>query len=195
MRPPALRDPRPILLGALATALLTGAGCDAKKPQAVGLGPYRFGHTTRADLKSGVCQPTELTDGRTATWCFALPPIKVGERTADVDAYFLGSDPPLLAENPTEEARAARRKELEKLPLIELQLKIRGCVETDVEQWMRQRYGGADSDSAGTHVYWHNDFLWAMAELPSEPGRCLIHFLPTTEGAEIARLKAKQPKQ
>jgi len=159
--------------------VLALAGCEGQKPQAAGLGSYRFGHTTRAQLKSGVCQPTELSDGRKATWCFALPPIKVGERSADVDAYFLGTDPPLLGSNPTPEQLAARRAELEKLPLIELQLQI------------RKRYGGADADSKGTHLYWHNDFLWAMAELPSEPGRCLIHFLPATEGAEIARLKQK----
>jgi hypothetical protein len=169
---------------------LTG-GCESRKSAPSGLGPYRFGHTTRAQLKSGVCQPTELTDGRKATWCFALPPIKVGERTADVDAYFLGTDPPLLGENPTEEQRTARKAELAKLPLIELQLKIRGCVETEVEQWMRQRYGGADADSKGVKTFWHNDFLWAMAVLPSEPGRCIVHFLPVSETAEIARLKAK----
>lgn len=182
---------RALLLVAAVSAL---AACDGKKAQTPGLGMYRFGGqnpTTRADLKNGVCQPTELTDGRKATWCFALTPIKVGKRTAEVDAYFLGSDPPLLDSNPTEEQRAARRAALEKLPLIELQLKIRGCVETEVEQWMRERYGGADPDSKGTKLYWHNDFLWAMAELPSEPGRCLIHFLPVSETAEIARLKAK----
>lgn len=171
--------------------LVVLAGCEGKKPQAAGLGPYRFGKTTRAQLTNGVCQPTELTDGRKATWCFALTPIKVGERTAEVDAYFLGTDPPLLGANPTEEQRAARKKELEKQPLIELQLKIRGCVETEVEQWMRQRYGGAMPDSKGTKAYWANDFLFAMAELPSEPGRCVIHFLPASETAEITRLKAK----
>ncbi len=188
-------------LNLLAVALALGA-CKAKSAQPNGLGPYRFGHTTLATLNNNPgmtsqmtkCQPTELTDGRKATWCFALNPIKVGERTAEVDAYFLGSEPPLLAEGATEEQKKARLEQLKKLPLIEVQLKIRGCVETQVEQWMRQRYGGADPDSKGTHVYWHNDFLWAMAELPSEPGRCMIHFLPATEGAEISRLKAKQPK-
>ncbi len=172
-------------------SLLALAACEGSKPQAGGLGMYKFGHTTRADLKNGVCQPTELTDGRKATWCFALTPIKVGARSADVDAYFLGTDPPLLPENPTDEARAERRKVLATEPLIELQLKIRGCVETDVEQWMRQRYGGADADSKGTHLYWHNDFMWAMAEVPSEAGRCVIHFLPASETAEIVRLKQK----
>lgn len=176
----------------LAAAVLALAACEGAQPQAAGLGMYKLGHTTRADLKVGVCQPTELTDGRKATWCFALTPIKVGQHTADVDAYFLGTDPPLLPESPTDEARVERRKELAKEPLIELQLKIRGCVETEVEQWMRQRYGGADADSAGNHLYWHNDFMWAMAEVPSEAGRCVIHFLPVIETAEIVRLKQKK---
>ena len=167
------------------------SGCDERKPEINGLGPYRFGKTTRAQLQSGVCQPTELTDGRKATWCFALPPIKVGQRTAEVDAYFLGTDPPLLPENPTDEQRKARKGELEKLPLIELQLKVRGCVEAELEQWLRKGYGGADPDSKGTRQYWHNSFMFMMAEIPSEPGRCIVHLLPASETAEITRLKAK----
>jgi hypothetical protein len=175
---------------ALVAACAMLAGCEGKEAQSSGLGMYRFGHTTRADLKNGVCQPTELPDGRKGTWCFALTPIKVGKRNADVDAYFLGTDPPLL-DSPSPEQLADRRKQLATMPLIELQLKVRGCVETEVEQWMRQRYGGADADSKGTRLYWHNDFLWAMAELPSEPGRCLVHFLPVSEASEITRLKSK----
>jgi hypothetical protein len=37
--------------------------------------------------------------------------------------------------------------------------------------------------------YWKNAFLWAAALMPSEPGRCLVHFLPLSENAEIARIK------
>jgi hypothetical protein len=185
---------------ALAIALLaTLAACKAKKAEPNGLGPYRFGHTTLASLNNNPsltslmtkCQPTELSDGRKATWCFALNPIMVGERSADVDAYFLGSEPPLLPEGATEEQKKARLDELKKMPLIELQLKIRGCVEQQVEQWMRQRYGGALPETKGPKVFWANSFMWAMAVLPSEPGRCMIHMLPASETAEIARLKAK----
>jgi hypothetical protein len=175
------------------------AACKARKSDPNGMGSYRFGHTTLASLNNNPnmtspmtkCQPTELTDGRKATWCFALNPIKVGERTADVDAYFLGSEPPLLADGATEDQKKARLAELSKLPLIEVQLKIRGCVETQVEQWMRQRYGGALPESKGTKVFWLNKFMWAMAELPSEPGRCVVHMLPASETSEIARLKSK----
>jgi hypothetical protein len=187
-----------------ATALALGlvasvAGCKGKKSEPNGLGSYRFGHTTLASLNNNStmtspmtkCMPTELGDGRKATWCFALNPVKVGERTAEVDAYFLGSEPPLLGADATEEQKKARLAELGKLPLIELQLKIRGCVEEQVEQWMRQRYGGALPQTKGAKVYWQNSFMWMMAELPSEPGRCLIHFLPIGETAEIARLQAK----
>lgn len=176
--------------------LVLACGCEAKKPEAAGLGPWRLGsnRTTRADIKSNgatSCQPTELSDGRKATWCFALNPIKVGKSNAEVDAYFLGADPPLLPEGATDDQLNARRAELAKEPLIELQLKVRGCNEQDVEQWLRQRYGGADADSKGNHLYWHNDFMAIVAELPSDPGRCLIHLLPISETAEITRLKAK----
>jgi len=174
------------------------AACEGKKAQINGLGSYRFGHTTLASLDQNPsitspmtkCQPTELSDGRKATWCFALNPIKVGKANAEVDAYFLGDQPPLLPADATEDQKKARRDELKKLPLIELQLKVRGCNEQDAEQWMRQRYGGAN-EAKGTKLFWWNDFQFAMAELPSEPGRCLIHFLPATEIDEIKRLKAK----
>jgi hypothetical protein len=190
------------MMRSLATALVIAGvlgACKAQRSEPNGLGSYRFGHTTLATLNNNPnmtspmshCQPTELADGRKATWCFALNPIKVGERTADVDAYFLGSEPPLLTEGATEEQKKARLAELSKLPLIEVQLKIRGCVETQVEQWMRQRYGGALPESKGTKVFWLNSFMWAMAELPSEPGRCVVHMLPRGETSEIERLKSK----
>jgi hypothetical protein len=180
---------RTLTLFAIALASL---GCEPRKGEPRGLGSYRFGLTTRASIHEGICQPTQLNDGRQATWCFSLPPIKVGKRIAEVDAYFLGSEPPALAADATKEAKDARKVELEKLPLIEVQLKVRGCVETEAEQWMRERFGPQDTtQSKANKVVWQNSFLWAIAFLPSEPGRCLIHFLPKSEGAEIERLKQK----
>lgn len=175
---------------AILFAALLASACEGRKPEVSGLGPYKFGTSTRAQIKSGVCQPTELSDGRKATWCFALPPVKVGTKTADVDAYFLGTDPPLLPDNPTPEMRAARTKELEKEPLIELQLKVHGCDENELENWMRQHFGPAAPESQGTRMIWHNSYFWALALMPSEPGRCLVHMLPVSEGSEIERLKA-----
>jgi hypothetical protein len=159
---------RRALLLALAAAAL--GGCQTRKAEPSGIGPYRFGHTTRANVTEGHCEPTELTDGRKATWCFALPPVKIGKRVAEVDAYFLGSEPTA--------------------PLIEVQLKIRGCVEDEVEQWMRERFG-PPIETRSTREYWKNSFLWAAAFLPSEPARCLVHFLPISENAEIERIKQK----
>ena len=182
---------------AIAAAVLVGAasipflGCEGRKGEPSGLGKYRFGTTTRAMVHDGVCQPTELTDGRKAIWCFALPPIKVGKRVAEVDAYFLGSEPPPLPDTATKEDVAERKKLQEGLPLIELQLKVRGCDEYEAEQWMSQRFGKPSPESKPTRKYWYNSFLWAAAFLPSEPGRCLIHLLPLSENAEIERLKQK----
>jgi len=157
-------------IGAAGIAAVAAAGCAPKKAEPSGLGPYRFGRTTRGNIHNGICQPTTLRDGRKATWCFGLPPIKVGKRVAEVDAYFLGGEP--------------------EAPLIELQLKVRGCVEAEADQWMRARFG-PPIETKSTREYWKNSFLWAAAFLPSEPGRCLIHFLPLSENAEIERIKAE----
>ncbi|MBS1118056.1 MAG: hypothetical protein H6Q90_284 [Deltaproteobacteria bacterium] len=156
-----------VMLGVCASI---ASGCSDKSPEFAGVGKYRFTKTTVADVKDGVCQPTELDDGRKATWCFALPPYKVANRVAEVDLYFAGTEPTA--------------------PLIEIQLKVRGCVEQDLETWMRTSFG-PPIESRGARAYWKNSFLWAAALMPSEPGRCLVHFLPLTETAEIARIKQK----
>jgi len=157
---------RPMLVVA---AWLVGAACSGHDPEPSGLGPWRFPHTTRGDIKTGICQPTELNDGRQGTWCFAQTPIRIGARNADVDLYFLGTDP------------AAR--------LIEIQLKVRGCHEDELDQWMRSGFG-PPIETRSTRSYWKNSFLWAAALLPSEPGRCVVHLLPLSENAEIERIKA-----
>jgi hypothetical protein len=160
-------------LGALAGALVvaTSGGCKPRAAEPAGLGPYRFGRTTFGMIHDGNCQPTDLRDGRKAMWCFALPPIKIGPRVADVDTYFLGT------------AQTA--------PLIELQLNVRGCVTDDVDRWMRERFG-APIETKSTREYWKNSFLWAAAMLPvsdKDTSRCRVHFLPLSENAEIERIK------
>jgi hypothetical protein len=178
---------RALLLAALVALV---AGCEARKAEPNGIGYLKFGTTTRANIQSGICQPTELTDGRKATWCFALAPFKVGKRVAEVDAYFLGTEPPPLPEGATKEQQDERKAALDKLTLIEVQLKVRGCVEDELDRWMRERYG-PPIETKSTRQYWKNSFLWAAALMPSEPGRCLVHFLPLSENAEIERLKQK----
>lgn len=153
---------------ALALAVVASAACHGSAPEFDGIGNWRFGHTTRTDITGGLCQPTDLSDGRKATWCFAQQPIKIGARTAEVDLYFLGSEPTA--------------------PLIEIQLKVRGCHEDELDQWMRQTFG-VPIDTRSTRGYWKNSFLWAAALMPSEPGRCLVHLLPLSENAEIDRIK------
>jgi hypothetical protein len=145
-------------------------GCNSKKGEFDGVGNWRFSKSTLKNAKNGVCQPTDLNDGRKGTWCFAQTPFKIGERVAEVDLYFLGTDP---------DAK-----------LIEIQLKIRGCVEQELEQWMRNGFG-PPIEMKATRGYWKNSFLWAAALMPSEPGRCLVHFLPVSENAEIERIKQK----
>jgi hypothetical protein len=143
------------------------AACDPKADPS-GLGPYVFGKTTVASIHDGNCMPTTLRDGRPATWCIALPPIKIGNRTAEVNAYFGGTE--------------------KTSPLIEVQLSVRGCVEDEADRWMRERFG-SPIESKSTREYWKNSFMWMAAKLPSEPGRCLLHFLPLSENQEIDRIK------
>jgi hypothetical protein len=145
-------------------------GCNDKPPEFTGVGKWRFNHTVLKHAREGICQPTDLNDGRKGTWCFAQTPFKIGKRVADVDLYFLGTDP---------EAK-----------LIEIQLKVRGCVEAELDQWMRTGFG-TPIETRSTRAYWKNSFLWAAALMPSEPGRCLVHFLPLSENAEIERIKQK----
>jgi hypothetical protein len=180
-------------LALLAAVALGGSllvACEGRKAEPAGIGHLIFGKTTRANITQAVCQPTELTDGRKATWCFAMTPIKVGKRTAEVDAYFLGTEPPALPEDATKEQRDARKEELRKLPLIEIQLKVRGCAEDELDRWMRERFG-PPIETKSTRQYWKNSFIWIAALMPSEPGRCLVHFLPISENAEIERIKQK----
>jgi hypothetical protein len=98
---------RPNALGAavaLAVVVAVLAGCK-REPELSGVGPWSVTRTRRKDA-TGICQPTELPDGRAGTWCFKQKPFGVGRKAAAVDLYFAGNDP--------------------EAPLIELQLQIRG---------------------------------------------------------------------
>ena len=155
---------RPVLVA----AALAWLACSPREPEPAGIGPWRFTHTTLGDVKGGICQPADLNDGRKGTWCFAQTPVRIGARSAEIDLYFLGGD------------KAAR--------LIEIQLKVRGCHEDELDQWMRSGFG-PPIDTKPTRGYWKNSYLWAAALLPSEPGRCVVHVLPLSENAEIERIK------
>jgi len=163
--------PSPGVAAVVAMAALALA-CTGRAPEFDGIGRWRFAHTTLQDVREdptgGRCQPTELRDGRKATWCFALAPIKLKTLPAEVDLYFLGTEP------------TAR--------LIEIQLKIRGCREGELEQWLRGAFG-PPIQTRDARGYWKNSVLWLAARMPSEPGRCLVHVLPLSENAEIERIK------
>jgi hypothetical protein len=156
------------MLAALLVAALAGPGCDRKGDPA-GLGRWTFTKATLADgKKAGRCQPTQAADGRKVTWCFGLQPIKAGDRVAELDLYFGGVD--------------------DSSRLIEIQLKVRGCVEDQLDRWMRERFG-PPFETRAKRSYWKNSFLWSAALMPSEAGRCIVHFLPLSEGSEIERIK------
>ena len=149
--------------------LVVLAACGSGTPdEFAGIGKWRFDRSTLADAKEGRCDPTKLSDGRQATWCYALTPLKIAGRAANVDLYFNGTQPDS--------------------PLIEIQLQIRGCREDDLVGWMRTNFG-EQVGQRDKRFYWQNKYLWAAAFAPDEPGRCTVHFLPLSEASEIARLK------
>lgn len=153
---------------AVGAIVATGA-CSKKEPEFAGVGKYRFGHTTLGDIKEGICQPTPIDDGkRQAGWCFALPAYSIAKRTAEVELYF-------------------DSMQLD-APLIEIQLKVRGCLEQELETWLRTAFG-PPIESKPNRFYYKNSFLWGAALIPSEPGRCRVHLLPHSEQAQIAKVK------
>jgi hypothetical protein len=152
---------------AIAVAVLALVACNPDD-EYTGIGIWKFGSSTRGNVKTGRCDPTTLTDGRQATWCYFLPPYKIAGRVADLSLYFLGTG--------------------DDAPLIEIQLSVRGCIEDDVVAWMRSLFG-APIDERAKRAYWQNKYMWAAAFVPDEPGKCTLHFLPRSETGEIARLK------
>lgn len=157
-------------LALAALALTAPAGCDKKQAEPNGIGKWSFSKTTRKDATGGVCQPTELADGRKATWCYAMTPLRVAESAAEVDLYFDGAEPTS--------------------PLIEIQLKVRGCNDQALEDWLRAALG-PPIETRSTRAYWKNSFMWVAALMPSDPGRCRIHMLPLSEAGEINRIKQR----
>jgi hypothetical protein len=161
-------------LGGIAavTVIMMTDSCKQAAPEFAGVGKYRFGHTVLDHIGEGVCQPTTIDDGkRTATWCFALPAYKIANRAGEIELYFDG--PPSQKD----------------APLIEIQVKIRGCLEQDLETWMRQSFG-PPIETRNNRFYYKNSYLWAAALIPSDPGRCRVHLLPLSEQEQIAKVKA-----
>lgn len=156
--------------GRLAAALFLGglaalAGCE-RQPELTGVGPWSVTKTKRKDA-TGICQPTELPDGRSGTWCFKQKPFGLAKKAAAVDLYFAGDAPDA--------------------PLIELQLQIRGCIEEDVEVWLRQNFGAPTEQRPG-RAFYRMKKMFLAALLPQDPGRCVLRMLPLSEADEIERI-------
>lgn len=151
--------------------LLLLAACEAKKGEPNGIGQWRFGHTTpKIARKYGLCDHTDTSTGRKVTWCHQMPPLKIANRNTTVDLYF---------DAQSDDAN-----------LIEIQLVVIGCNEDDLDRWVRSALG-PPKETRSTRAYWQNSFMWVAALMPSEPGRCSIHFLPLSETTEIERIKLK----
>ena len=148
--------------------LLALAACGSHEPEYGGVGPWSVNETTLRRA-TGICEPTDLPDGRKGTWCFAQTPLKIAGSTTEVDLYFDGVLPDSK--------------------LIELQLKVRGCHEDQLETWMRQTYG-IPFENRSRQAFWKNRYLYAAAFMPSKPGECLVRMLPLSEEKEWQRIHA-----
>lgn len=150
--------------------LVVVVACSDRAPEFSGIGQWRFTDSKLADATRGKCQPTEVGVGRQGTWCFGNPPYQLGPNNAAVDLYFGGTEPTA--------------------PLIQIQLQVRGCDEQALDRWITSNFGPAIERRAA-RAYWKNSFMWIAAQMPSQPGRCLVDLLPLSEQAEIARIKAR----
>ena len=157
---------RALAVAATAAAL---AGCSAEAPQYAGFGPWRVTTTTLASA-TGRCDPTELADGRSGSYCFLQPRLPIGKQAADVDLYFGGTEPTAK--------------------LVELQLKVRGCRAEEIETWLRTHFGAPLSGGAATRPAFANRYLFIAAELPQPGGACLVRAFPRSEAAAFDRARA-----
>ncbi len=158
-----------ILGAAVVLAACSTAACSTDRPQYAGIGPYHV-HRTKLANATGRCEPTDLPDGRKGSWCSLQPQLALAGRPADVDLYFLGTEPTA--------------------PLIEIQLQVRGCHDDKLSMYLRKSFGDPIEDH-GTWLAWQNANVLVIGQLPSEPGRCLVRVLPRSEQAEFDRLRAK----
>lgn len=155
-------------------AWVLGAASGCKRERVIaGFGKWNVTTTKRRDA-TGRCEPTDLADGRKATWCFGQRPVAIVGRSADVDLYFEGSD---------DNAKA-----------IEIQFSVRGCQVEKTFNWLREVFGPS-SAATGPWTYWENEHLLFAAGLPSEPGRCHLRLFPVSERREYERVRGthKQP--
>jgi hypothetical protein len=155
-------SPATRLLAALCAVTLLGS-CSRKKGEIDGIGEYRIGVTTVAD--GAVCTPRGAY-----TWCSHNPGVAIGNRPADVDLYFAG----------TEETAKA----------VEILVSVKRCevplLVKDLEKQL-----GPSKEIASKLMVWRNTKVVIVAQLPAEPGRCEVNFLAHSETKRIAKLTGK----
>jgi hypothetical protein len=151
----------------LAAVALVVVACKAEPDEYDGIGIWKVTKTTLSQA-TGRCSPTDLPDGRKGSYCFGQTPLRIAGSPAEIDLYFDGTEP------------GSR--------LIEEQLKVRGCREEAVLQFLRKLFG-TPVGTKGPKVFWKNRFAFIAAIAPSDPGQCLIRIFPLSETAEIAKVQ------
>ena len=171
-------------VAALAIALAGLGACGPSSPPAVGsIAGWDVGRATLRTVTDGRCDPTTISDGRSAVWCFALPGPRMGTGAAKVDAYFSDSTAAGSAVGPAANLDA---------PLIELQLSVAVCRAVEIDRYLRDRLGTPAASGRG-RAYWESSAMLVAAALPDADGSCLVRVFPTRERAEYAKVKAAAP--
>jgi hypothetical protein len=143
-----------------AVSVIAAAGCKRDKAEIDGIGEYRVGVTTVAD--GAVCTPRG-----DITWCSHNPGVAIGQRPADVDLYFAGTE--------------------ESSKLSEILVSVKRCdvplLVKDLEAQL-----GPSPEISSKRMVWRNSKVVIVAQLPVESGRCEVNFLANSETDRIARL-------
>jgi hypothetical protein len=170
--------------GGLAALALLAAACQRPAaPGAASLGGWDVERATLRQVTDGRCDPTTLTDGRGAVWCYALPGPRMGSGAAKVDVYFSAGGAAGSAVGSAANLDA---------PLIELQLSVPVCRAVEVDRYLRDRLGNPVASGRG-HAYWETGAMLVAAALPDRDGSCLVRAFPRRERAEYDKVKAAAP--
>ena len=137
-------------------------GCERKRGEIHGVGPYVLGKTKLGEI-SGACSPD-----RSQTWCTSLSAVKVGEQSASVDLYFGGHG--------------------DNAVLVEVLLAIRACNAESAQSALTHELG-KPTEVLDDRLVWTGKFAVIVARLKAEPTVCEVSFVHPLETRTIEYLR------
>ncbi len=143
---------------------LSLASCKRPKAEIDGIGTFKLGHTTIAEV--GACGKQG-----TLSYCSNNGAVAIGGQSGTVDLYFRHGD--------DDAARPPR--------LTEILVIVNRCKVDPIESELRKELGDATAQVGGTTA-WVGKKATIIARLPAEKGICEITFLDPTETERIAEV-------